>query len=991
MADEIKATGNEVPFGSFIPASTIKQIQVRGNLLAKDGKSLEEIRCTNACAPWIVFRSGVNVGDDGANTAKRCTLLGGEQTGIGGANRRSGLGTRGVNAYGQDSVFGMRPMPGITNMTVKNLDTWGCVREATVTFSVWSKGDLEDMSKVFFRPGYSALLEWGHSIYITNSGKIENSTAAMCISDEEWFNTNKSLLDFDDELKERRKQYDGNYDGLCGLITNFSYSLQKTGGFECTVKMLSRGSVIFSTKSSNSHTFLTDIKNFLVFTLSKGALTGAGSGRTDVTVDDSKTSATPVEQRPSDTTPGFNALYLLENMESKGNSTVERVQEKATGTPEHNSNFYRSALRLLPLFEGSTFPIYKYGEGGNEADWHSADKTVETRNSLAYIRLRDFLWLLSKTVTTGIDGEIRYDLSTPYKFAVIPGMISLNPLVAALAQNFTANGQQSASVLAPDTTATSFPLGISAFGYLCFPLQDDTGNTTIRWTSGFYRTDGTYHGGIDLACPIGTQVRAIADGIVTICKRQQDENGKTVGGGEYVAIRHANGYVSRYMHLSSYSVKPGQVVTKGEKIGLSGNTGHSTGPHLHLDIADAQGNKFDPATLEWHNGSTEAFGFHLKFRAAFKLGKTLPLGVLGGNVTLDPMYNLTRGAGTTIISSRSNFVCNAAKWYLDSKDAADAIITKLGDYDNTVLHPAISSNCIGDIHLNVRYLISKLESMQNSDENAGVGSLLQAILADVGKSFGGINDFGLFITEGNLLAVVDRNYIDPYSATPAISKEDVTIPVSGKRSSMVQVEIKSAITPNIANQMSIAATAPRDGKTAATNPASLLYLNGNYIDRHRIPGSNAIDAEGNTVDTASSGSGEEEAPEWIATTIKAYNDMFDAKDSGSFQELFNTFDSVCPDWAPLIGGCWNSQVINGSTEQESAFQTGVVPIELGLDMKGISGFLVGSCFKIESGLTLDEYNNWGYIVTGVDQSVNTGGWISKIRTQYFPLLKDLKK
>lgn len=87
----------------------------------------------------------------------------------------------------------------------------------------------------------------------------------------------------------------------------------------------------------------------------------------------------------------------------------------------------------------------------------------------------------------------------------------------------------------------------------------------------------TYHKGIDWAVPTGTAVRATSGGVVT-------KAGWGSGYGYVVYIRHPDGKESRYGHCSKVLVKAGQSVKQGEKIALSGNTGVSTGPHLHFEI-----------------------------------------------------------------------------------------------------------------------------------------------------------------------------------------------------------------------------------------------------------------------------------------------------------------------------------------------------------------------------------------------------------------------
>ncbi|MDY0922035.1 murein DD-endopeptidase MepM [Enterobacter sp. FS01] len=85
------------------------------------------------------------------------------------------------------------------------------------------------------------------------------------------------------------------------------------------------------------------------------------------------------------------------------------------------------------------------------------------------------------------------------------------------------------------------------------------------------------HRGVDFAMPQGTPVLAVGDGEVVMAKRSG-------AAGYYVAVRHGRTYTTRYMHLRKMLVKPGQKVKRGDRIALSGNTGRSTGPHLHYEV-----------------------------------------------------------------------------------------------------------------------------------------------------------------------------------------------------------------------------------------------------------------------------------------------------------------------------------------------------------------------------------------------------------------------
>ncbi|MDF7680895.1 murein DD-endopeptidase MepM [Enterobacteriaceae bacterium ESL0689] len=85
------------------------------------------------------------------------------------------------------------------------------------------------------------------------------------------------------------------------------------------------------------------------------------------------------------------------------------------------------------------------------------------------------------------------------------------------------------------------------------------------------------HRGVDFSMPPGTPVLAVGDGEVVVAKRSG-------AAGNYIALRHGRSYTTRYMHLNQLLVKPGQKVKRGDRIALSGNTGRSTGPHLHYEV-----------------------------------------------------------------------------------------------------------------------------------------------------------------------------------------------------------------------------------------------------------------------------------------------------------------------------------------------------------------------------------------------------------------------
>jgi len=118
-----------------------------------------------------------------------------------------------------------------------------------------------------------------------------------------------------------------------------------------------------------------------------------------------------------------------------------------------------------------------------------------------------------------------------------------------------------------------------------------------RITSPYGPRKGGFHYGVDLGGINGvTPVVAAADGVVSKVLTGCVSGRSSCGGryGNYVVIEHPNGTSTMYAHLYSVSVSVGQSVSQGEKIGVLGNTGRSTGPHLHFEVRNANGSTMRP-------------------------------------------------------------------------------------------------------------------------------------------------------------------------------------------------------------------------------------------------------------------------------------------------------------------------------------------------------------------------------------------------------------
>lgn len=177
------------------------------------------------------------------------------------------------------------------------------------------------------------------------------------------------------------------------------------------------------------------------------------------------------------------------------------------------------------------------------------------------------LWLVQETDQSLFSQQLRV------------GLVRQQPVIPEPKPEPRDDGAPTSMAPAPTGgTVKAGPIGAKG---LSWPLSG-------RLTSGFGSRGGRLHAGIDLAVPIGTPVRAAAAGTVL-------HAGEAGGYGLAVYLQHAGGIVTRYGHLSRVQVRRGQTVAAGAQVALSGNTGRSTGPHLHFEVR-VNGRPVDPAS-----------------------------------------------------------------------------------------------------------------------------------------------------------------------------------------------------------------------------------------------------------------------------------------------------------------------------------------------------------------------------------------------------------
>lgn len=163
-------------------------------------------------------------------------------------------------------TYGYRPMPGITNVTINTQGRLGSVRVATVNFKCWDKFQLDVMDALYFKLGYTMFLEWGQTYFYpsdTATTSVDESQQSNFKLDTLQTTETFSIDPFRDGLNKETmmesvadaiRMSEGNYDAMLGMCTNFNFTYNQEGGYDCSIKLMGLGVLGDSTKINHTST-----------------------------------------------------------------------------------------------------------------------------------------------------------------------------------------------------------------------------------------------------------------------------------------------------------------------------------------------------------------------------------------------------------------------------------------------------------------------------------------------------------------------------------------------------------------------------------------------------------------------------------------------------------------------------------------------------------------------------------------------------------------
>ena len=222
MSENLDSQGNQLKYEGFPFIYNIDGY-VQNELT---NRSIARVR---PITPFVKITPGFSM--DGSETSK-IILRGIESTANGGH-----VQNQFKDLYRPDAFF--RPLAGVKSISVDYLNAFGSIKKVVISWVCHTLEDLERLSPYFLNPGQTVFVEWGWSNY-----------AAQEVED----NPKINLAYYLNYVRQKRKDSNGNYDGMLGIILNYSFALNRDGGFECTTEVISSGYVMEGITIPNQHT-----------------------------------------------------------------------------------------------------------------------------------------------------------------------------------------------------------------------------------------------------------------------------------------------------------------------------------------------------------------------------------------------------------------------------------------------------------------------------------------------------------------------------------------------------------------------------------------------------------------------------------------------------------------------------------------------------------------------------------------------------------------
>lgn len=1019
--------------GGGLSLGVINQLKEREKLVSQGNKSKEHLLFFNGNGAWARMVSSINtitereadllaLGDltveeviGSKNLAYNNVLMGGtlkqgtssNPTSLGGGVNQSKhnpieVDSKGYikagdikgSAYHNYESLGFRPTPGIESVNVKSKGTYGTLREAEVNFKVWTLEDLEVVQALYLRPGYSILLEWGHSIQLSSSenvGKLNSqiTTYKKFLRD----NVDDPMLTFEKELLEITQQSDYNYDSFVGYVSNFNWSINEQGGYDCMVKIIAKGSVLESIACTfdPSEVYPAEQMNPLredkgkeerksiyhkLFTEMQYWVDG-GISSTEINqvLDSSLTVLNPFNSPQERLSAAGTALGaaagatgdLLFGNDEELLAALDDPQGAEAKIAMQNEAFKQKFNKLINgdsfVFKGDTYTFGPTGTGN-----------------------RGFADLEEE--------ELEFYLNKQF------GEYGLTFSQAGSGDNIKAiNDSGETLEIEVDNTfsADDYREGLKLANF----IQDRSVIPEEQLTED-QKADRERRKQAALQ-----QVIDRKKDIAAANENQADLTGLFSEGSVMPIYTKSNFVRASAQHfrktLNDFAAFRLKDLEKKDTGVLDNDDLNEFWVPLHviLDVYNNYVTLIDATKSNTKgNNSTgrKLTQFYTGHQDEVPLGvyeKKLKYLTTDQHFSINPMVCiLPKKPRLTVLKDSEG---NKLEWP-DGQGTAFpmGVVWKNG------FHQQVESaftqgflrgetDDILNILISVQFLKDELDKIVKTDEdsdqneNNNIVYFLRILLKAMNEAMGGVNDFDMFYDDrDDLFYIVDRK------VTPALRNLIPTLSLSGVKSVMTNVKIDSQISQNIGNMVSIAAQGT--GGNSKDNVGPLLKWNAGLLDRHI-----RHKAQENTDDNSKTTQKKEKREKPADKRLKKWiDDYYDYWREFNGDKSFDNGD-FNPDLVSALSNfhkkfCQKYVVEAYSKKKDDPKPPpGVIPVELSFSTMGLGGLKIGQAFQIEQGLLPQRYaEDFGYIITGLSHSIQDSKWTTDVKTQFYSIKKPTK-
>jgi len=924
--------------GRFISKLVKEQLDARQALLnqsdrlSTEGISADAFSFFTKKVPFIRLTSAIDI-EGSSNSAANHVLDSGVLTGTGDI----------IPGYEETSTLGIRPKPGIVSMNLRTHNRFGSLRTATVEFKVHSVEQLDTYEELYLRPGHTALVEWGNSLYLDSESKQVKEIPVLL--SEDFLNQSNGLNSKEaiyNRIKELREEYHFNYDAMYGQVKNFSWKLRPDGGYDCTVDVVSIGNVLES-MTLNVSTLPRDFKQFRELKLEQAK---------EISFLPSKTQELEVD------TTGEKGLNEQENLLFK--NVIEPILDKKLSPVKREALFglitreyggyelvaktgispeevmrtqkFDSKAQVLGISEGQTGDVAPQGftvvTTGYPQEVGATGNAIQTvQNTAEYQRLLNasivsyadpsneyYIEPISSTSET-FGGRSRGEQR--YKIFKIVYAIKIRPATETLAGPFPASEEIPPGPYSGDlATYEEVAKGLQDFQ----DRQDNFLDEILRQVND------------DLQSRIHFFLYLLNTYIKSNIDLRKDYRGNSTS--ELLRYKEQNiplnnlglPFTSEYRQ----GLRRAKITPKEEGQQITSDDFYN---YIQLGTFIDMLNYFLPTV---NDQGEKLFAFHTDKKVVHR-HKTLP---------------------------KLHTSVDISKCLLPQSYRLSGNYIKRGD--------------ILDIFIEVDYL-REIVTRNLTTGDIKVYDIVTTILGDIVTCTGQINNFELqYFEETNKFHIVDRELIDPISQRGnVIPKLDVI----GKKSTVLNLDLTSKLSPAIGAQIAIAAQA--DPFSNGIESSGWADFNRGLTDRYNPFKSSDIDSEIKNARNAQEK--RENLQRELALVFKYLEIVYG---SSEVEQVISSLPRVLTPYSTLC----KIRVTELTGIGGKRFGI-IIPYELGLTLEGMSGFNVMESFSINDEILPRSYRNEdgggvAFLITGLQHNISANGWTTTVQSQIYNTSKN---